>query len=98
MFTVKFYKGHTSKIVEAEAINIFPAGATETGEKAGKPSNKVREIQIVAPFAKATADVYYVGEPNAEVLGYPLNEMPPLYDVAFIENSHGATTETVRPY
>lgn len=97
MFTVKFYKGHTSKIVEAETINIFPAGETETGEKSGKPSNKVREVQIVLP-AQAKADVYYVGEPNAEVLGYPLDEMPPIYDVAFIENSHGATTETVRAY
>lgn len=96
MFTVKFYKGHNSKIVEAEGVNIFPAGVMP-GEKPGVRSNKVREVQVIGPAA-AKAEVYYIGEPGAAVEGYPDNEMPPLYDVAFIENSHGATTETVRPY
>lgn len=97
MFTVKFYKGHTSKIVEAECINIYPAGATETGDKPGTRTNKVREVQIVVPAA-AKADVYYVGYSDAAIEGYPDIPVPTLYDVAFIENSHGATTETIRPY
>lgn len=97
MFTVKFYKGHQSKIVEAECINIFPAGVGEPNEPKGSRSNKVREVQIVVPAA-AKADVYYVGYSDAAIEGYPDIPVPTLYDVAFIENAHGATTETVRAY
>lgn len=98
MFTVKFYKGHTAKIVEAETINIFAAGAQSgSDQNPALRTNKVREIQIVVP-AQAKADVYYVGEPGVAVEGYAAEDTPYFYDVAFIENSHGATTETVRPY
>lgn len=94
MMTVKLYKGHITKLVEAVEINIFPCGRAEGSDQDPKlRTNKVREIEVVTHSGKTA--VFYVSDGEAESQFGPGVET---WNGAYIENAHGATTETVRPF
>jgi len=94
MLTVKLYKGHVMKVIEAVEVNIFPCGKAEGSDQDAKlRTNRVREIAL-ARYGGHT-EVFYVSDGEAENQAGPGIET---WDVAYIENAHGATTETVRPY
>lgn len=99
MLTVKLYKSHTMKIVEAEEVNIYPAGSPEPiptplgSEPMSLPTNTVREISVITHTGKQQA--FYVSHyPRPDNFALEVE----FYDHAYIENAHGATTETVRAY
>lgn len=96
MLTLKLCKEHVTKIVEALEIDIFPCGkAAGSDEHPEKRTNKVREIAVRNYEGKHEA--YYVGQlEDVEQSNPALSALR--YDVAYIENGHGATTETVRAY
>jgi hypothetical protein len=95
MLTVKLMKGHTMKIVEATTVNIFPAGKCEPvptpqgSEPMELPTCKVREISL--DTYRGVKEAYFVGNAGAECQYGPVE----LWDCAYIENVHGATTEKI---
>lgn len=96
MLTVKLCKGHSTKIIEALDVSVFPCGKTEGSDINPKlRTNSVREIAVRTSEGKYEA--FWVGRPEnaSQCEAGPVDD---LYDVAYIENAHGATTETVRPY
>lgn len=101
MLTVKLYRGHTTRIVEATSVETFACGKAE-GSDANPTlrTNKVREISVLTPGG--AQEVFYVADDkkqfeNSHGSG-PQFGGSHFWNGAYIENAHGATTETVRPY
>lgn len=98
MLTVKLMKGHVTKIVEAIEVNIYPAGKPEPvptpigGQPTSLPTNKVREVAGSTPNGGSFA--FYISDSDAECQAGVVD----LWDCAYIENAHGATTERVHAY
>ena|ERR1035441_6180228 len=97
MLTVKLFRGHAIKIVEAEEVNVFPSGHAEGSEQdPRKRTNEVREIEV-STNNRTQGDAFYVADPSKpRPEGYA--ECIEFYDSAYIENARGATVEVVRPY
>lgn len=92
MFTIKLYKGHAQKIIEAKMVDIFPVGPAHPDSNDSKPSTSVLEISI-----DGGEKAFYVADstkPRPSNLGPEID----LYDTAYIENAVGATTHKVKPY
>lgn len=97
MLTVKLCKGKTIKIIEAVEVSVFASGHAEGGDSdPTKRTNEVREIEIKL-HSGSTVGGYYIADPReSRPKGWA--EEVQFYDCAYIENAHGATTETVRAY
>jgi len=102
MFTVKLIRGKVTKIVEASSINIFPAGtpsnkadviSKEENPSVPQATNKVREISVETQRG-GQPETFFIGYEDATCIHGPVE----LWDCAYIENSHGATTERVCAY
>lgn len=96
MLTVKLVRGNTTKIVEAVEVDINAAGKpdplSEEGKEDTQPrpmTNKVRAIKAYLHDGKEAW--YYVASSDADCGNGALE----LWDYAYIENAHGATTEKV---
>ena len=88
MLTVKVVRavGHssgTSKIVEAEAVELFSGGPNNPGD------DSIREIACVT---RDTREVLYVASPPPS----GLEETREFWDIGYIENANGRTIEVVR--
>jgi hypothetical protein len=100
MFTVKLIRGKVTKIVGANSINIFPAGkpaaddtVKEANQTVPEATNQVREMSV---------ETINGGQPQTFFIGYEgaacIHGKVELWDVAYIENANGATTERVCAY
>lgn len=96
MFTVKLYRGHTAMFVQGDYIEIFPAGpACKMDDDPAKRTNDVREVSVVVEGGQEKNRVFYVSKENCWAHE---SQSHYVFDVAYIENERGATTEVVRPY
>ena len=96
MFTIKLYREHTTRIVQADSVEVFPAGPAEKmADDPAQRTNDVREIALVGTADNST--VFYVAKVPCWAHEPPYNRRD-VYDAVYIENERGATTEVVRPY
>jgi hypothetical protein len=95
MLTVKLMKGNSTKIIEAVEVDIHPCGRAEgSDDNPKRRTNKVREI--IVRTHSGSRDAFYVSvTPGVDSHA---GESADMWDCAFIENAHGATTEAVHPY
>lgn len=94
MFTVKLYRGHTSRYVQAESVEVFPAGPLDgIADDPKYRTNDVREISVVNGN---TNEVFYVA--SSQCWAHTLKGSPGVYNFAYIENEKGSTTEKIYPY
>jgi hypothetical protein len=99
MLTVKLCKGHTIKIVEATEVNVYNCGPAPGSEQdPGKRTGDVREIAGSSWDGKSFA--FYIVDPDRPIPEdhYGFARDVEFWHCAYIENAHGATTETVRAY
>jgi hypothetical protein len=99
MLTVKLCKGHTTKIIEATEVNVYNCGPFAGSDAdASKRVSDVREIAGTSWGGKSFA--FYIVDPNKKIPDdyYGFAREVIFWDCAYIENAHGATTETVRAY
>lgn len=94
MLTVKLQRGHTTKIVEAQAVEIFSAGPRE--KSADEPKDRTNDIREVSVVSHDRNEVFYIGQ-HAEEPWWGAKHSY-LYDRAYIENQNGKTVEVVQPY
>lgn len=88
MFTVKLYRGTTSLYVQGESVQVFAAGPAKA--LADDPAKRTNEVREVAVGGKA----FYISK--GKCWAHEANNIN-VFDVAYIENDRGATTEIVRP-
>jgi len=89
--TLKLLKDGVVKIVEVTQVDVFPCGKAKGSD--AKPhlrTNKVREISAATPDGQRLT--FYVGFAEESYAGDADR-----WAIAYVENAHGATTETVRP-
>ena len=91
MFTVKLYKGKSIKLVCGEVVDVYPVGPQEDDTTEHKPSSSVMEI-VVGEHS------YYIADVSDGNIPSNFGKTTHFYDVAYIENAAGATTQTVKPY
>ena len=99
MFTVKLFKGHSIKFIEAVEVNIYPCGPAPGSDRdLTLRTNEVRSIEGMTPEGKSFA--FYVTDASKPIPNgrFGLAEKVDLYDCAYIENSRGATTERIFAY
>jgi hypothetical protein len=90
MFTVKLYKQKAIKLVCGESVHIFPVGPEHPDDPDKKPSSSV--------MAVAVADREFYIADNSKPRPPNFGETIEFFDMAYVENASGATTEKVRPY
>ena len=97
MLTVKLMRHHVTRIVEATHVAIYPAGKAEgSDDNPTLRTNKVRELLVTT---HSGSDFCFVIASNPDdVANSHLDLNGEFWHCAYIENAHGATTETVRPY
>lgn len=92
MLTVKLTTTTKMKIMEAQTVTINPVGKPTINQdkEAGVPpcTNAVKEIVLTT---NGHSQSVFVGYEGAESIADPVE----LWDCAYIENAHGATTERV---
>lgn len=92
MFTIKLYRGHTIKIVQADSIEVFAAGpAAKMADDPKQRTNDVRELSAVNE-GKGN-QVFYICKQKCYA-----DVHSSVYAYAYIENAAGATTEKIYPY
>ena len=97
MLTVKLVRGHEMKIVEAVDVTVRNAGKPHPNvvAPANHPTDSIREVSV--RLHAGHTESFYVSQlgalPGSAMGGEPI----PTWDVAYIENAHGATTERVLP-
>jgi len=102
MMTVKLLRSGVTRIVEAAEVSIYSAGTPDPKVVAPKnlPTGKVRAISVT--LSAGGLRLFYVsdGPVNRETCVDSIDEgeLTEAFDCAYIENAHGATTETVRAY
>jgi hypothetical protein len=99
MLTVKLMRGHTIKIVEATEVNVYNSGPAQGSEQdPAKRTGDVREVAGRSWDGKTFA--FYIVDPYKPIpsdhYGFALEV--DFWDCAYVENAHGATTETIRAY
>jgi hypothetical protein len=96
MLTVKLMRGDVTKVLEAQMIDIYPAGKAQGSDvDPSKRTNLVREISITGPHLNGNMVFYVSDEKDASKLDL---QPADVWDIAYIENSQGKTTETIRAY
>jgi hypothetical protein len=90
MFTVKLVRNNTMRLVEAETINIYPAGLPDTEGTADNPAPLTNKIRGISVTLGGKMEVFHVGDDPSQITGDV-----DLYECAYIENSNGSTTERV---
>jgi len=95
MFTVKLYRGHIVRMVQADQVDIYPVGPA--AGTAPEPKDRTNDVREVATILGTRTDAFFVADTSK---GRPpgFAQEVQFFDSAFIENDHGATTEVVRPY
>lgn len=97
MLTVKLYRGHTTRIVEATSVEIFACGKAKGSDDNPKlRTNKVREISVLTH--SGNHEVFFIADDDKQLANSHAGAQSHFWMGAYIENAHGATTETVRPY
>lgn len=91
MFTVKLFKGKSIKLLCDKTVDVHAAGPSNPDDPDGKPSSIVMEI-VVADQA------FYVADVSGGKTFPNFHKDQEFYDMAYIENAGGATTQTVKPY
>jgi hypothetical protein len=95
MFTVKLVRGHTTKIVQAEQVDIYPAGPASGC--APDPKDRTTDVLEVVIKSGTHQEAFpIVNTKKTEVSGWADGTV--FFDAAYIENDRGCTTEIVRPY
>lgn len=101
MLTVKLCRGHHTKLVEANEVNIYPRGPKRDDPDTSGP-NAIREIA-----AKLGDDckTFLVMNCNDEGIAFAKKEFgkdfrdsTDIFDVAYIANEKGSTVDVIRPY
>ncbi len=95
MFTIKLYRGHSSRYVQADSVQVFPAGPAK--KMADDPAKRTNDVREIALSGTSGSSVYYVSKTFCWAHEAPNNGFD-VYDRAYIENDRGATTEIVSPY
>ena len=96
MFTIKLYRGHTMRLLQAESVEIFSAGPLEkTAPNPKDRTNDVREISLCG--GPNGCEVFYLAKEGVKCWVSELQSQS-LYNYAYVENDRGATTEKVYPY
>ena len=97
MFTVKLVRSQEMKIVEAVGVSVYNVGKPHPTLDSPKAiatvdyiNDSIREIRV--QLAEGHTESFYVSQ-----LGILPGSEIPTWDMAYIENSHGATTERVIP-
>lgn len=99
MLTVKVCKGSTTKIVEATEVNVYNSGPALGSD--GDPSKRTGDVREVAGKSwDGKSFAFYITDPNKPIPDdhYGFAREVDFWNCAYIENAHGATTETVRAY
>lgn len=99
MLTVKLCKGRVTKIVEATEVNIYPCGPDAGSDlDPSKRTSSIFEVSGTSWDGKSFA--FYVRDLQKPAPEDNFGFAPEVdfYGCAYIENAHGATTETVRAY
>lgn len=95
MFTVKLMRGHTIKILQAEQVDIYPAGpATGIADEPKDRTTEVLEVVLKNGDATQMFPIYDTGKPRPA----SWHDTVEFFDMAYIENERGATTQVVKPY
>lgn len=96
MYTLKLRRGHTTTLIECNEVRIYPAGPKE-GPVTEKATTDVMEISA---FVGDTNKVFYVMDPEGKEMRVPdkFSHTLEFYEVCYIENDKGNTTEIVRAY
>lgn len=87
------------KIVEATEVNVYNSGPSAgSDEDPTKRTGDVREVAGRSWDGKSFA--FYIADPHKPLPEDHFGFAPEVdfYGCAYIENAHGATTETVRAY
>lgn len=101
MFTVKLFKGHSVKLIQAEQVDVRHrlvdpqyAGVAEVSI-----TNYQRGLDDVVKADKpALQQSFFIADTRKRPIAKQVfADTVELYDKAFIENQHGATTEVVNP-
>jgi hypothetical protein len=100
MFTIKLCRGHVTKLVQADEIDIYPSGPAPNSDS--DPSQRTNDIREIAIRLGDRTEAYYIthckgaGLVSPHIQGW--DDGTQFFDTAYIENDKGATTEIVRPY
>ena len=95
MFTVKLVRGHTTKLVQAEQVDIYPAGPASG--IADDPKDRTTDVLELVVKSGSHSEMFpIVDTKKTKVLGWADSVV--FFDAAYIENDRGCTTEIVRPY
>lgn len=92
MLTVKLIRGHEMHIVEAVDVIVRNVGKPDPNVIASTnhPTDSIREVSVL--LHAGHRESFHVSQ-----LGALPGSGIPTWDVAYIENAHGATTERVLP-
>lgn len=93
MFTVKLFKGHAIKLVSAKEVNVFSSLQGNDDKPIGIAEISVQSGMADDPEQKA----YFIADTRNRPRPKNFADTVEFYDVAYIENQHGATTQVVRP-
>ena len=96
MFTVKLIRGHITKIVQAEQVDIYPSGPMAS-DCPPDPKDRTTDVLELALKAGSHYAAFYVTD-TSKPRPQGWADHFEFFDVAYIENERGATTEVVRPY
>ena len=100
--TVKLLRAGVTRIVEATEVSIYSVGTPDPSVIAPKdlPTAKIRAISVTRHSGGLS--LFYVsnGPVNRETCTDNISEVEitEVFDCAYIENAHGATTEKVHAY
>ena len=101
MFTIKLCRGSVTKLVQADEVNIYPAGPKSGGigfvGMAPEPKDRTNDIREIATLLGERSAVFYITYPS-EPRPKGWSDEAEFFDSAYIENDKGATTQIVRPY
>ena len=100
MFTVKLCRGHVTKLVQADEIDIYPSVPAPNSDS--DPSQRTNDVREIAIRLGDRTEAYYITHCKGTSLVSPQitgwADGTQFFDTAYIENDKGATTEVVRTY
>lgn len=95
MFTVKLYKGHSIRLIQTSQIDVHPAGPLSA--MAADPKDRTNDVRELDCKDGDSNQVFMIAGSREPGLKQTLRGFP-VFDMAYIENEAGATTQVVRPY
>lgn len=92
MFTVKLYKDHTIRLVQANQVDVYAAGPVSG--IAADPKDRTNDVRELSCVNGETNQVFLITQSKEPKEGWAF----PTFDMAYIENENGATTQVIKPY